>query len=82
MRSSGVQLGDVASKRAGVSVNDLTDEKTLEQLARDIARKQAKVWSEQSDSLIDRAWKSIVSSLKQFTGKGARLCKGNLRVEA
>jgi pyruvate/2-oxoglutarate dehydrogenase complex dihydrolipoamide acyltransferase (E2) component len=45
-----------------------TDEKTLEQLARDIARKQAKIWSENSDSLIDRAWKSILGSLKQFAG--------------
>jgi pyruvate/2-oxoglutarate dehydrogenase complex dihydrolipoamide acyltransferase (E2) component len=45
-----------------------TDEKTLEQLARDIARKQAKIWSENSDSLIDRAWKAILGSLKQFTG--------------
>jgi len=45
-----------------------TDEKTLEQLARDIARKQAKIWTEQSDSLIDRAWKAILGSLKQFAG--------------
>jgi hypothetical protein len=45
-----------------------TDEKTLEQLARDIVRKQAKIWTEQSDSLIDRAWKAILSSLKQFAG--------------
>ncbi|HEY6895042.1 MAG TPA: DUF1631 domain-containing protein [Rhodanobacteraceae bacterium] len=45
-----------------------TDEKSLEQLARDIARKQAKIWTEQSDSLIDRAWKAIVGSLKQFAG--------------
>lgn len=45
-----------------------TDEKTLEQLAGDIARKQAKIWTEQSDSLIDRAWKAILGSLKQFTG--------------
>lgn len=45
-----------------------TDEKTLEQLARDIVRKQAKVWQEQSDSLIDRAWKAILGSLKQFAG--------------
>ena len=45
-----------------------TDEKTLEQLARDMARKQAKIWSEQSDSLIDRAWKAILGTLKQFSG--------------
>jgi hypothetical protein len=48
-----------------------TDEKTLEQLARDIARKQAKIWTEQSDSLIDRAWKAILGSLKQFAGAEA-----------
>lgn len=48
-----------------------TDEKTLEQLARDIVRKQAKVWNEQSDSLIDRAWKAILGSLKQFAGADA-----------
>jgi hypothetical protein len=48
-----------------------TDEKTLEQLARDIARKQATIWTEQSDSLIDRAWKAILGSLKQFTGAEA-----------
>jgi hypothetical protein len=45
-----------------------TDEKTLDQLARDIARKQAKIWSEQQESLIDRAWKAIVGTLKQFSG--------------
>jgi len=45
-----------------------TDEKTLEQLARDMARKQAKVWSENSESLIDRAWKAIMGTLKQIGG--------------
>ena len=45
-----------------------TDEKTLDQLARDIARKQAKVWSDQPESLIDRAWKAITGTLKQFSG--------------
>ena len=45
-----------------------TDEKSLDQLARDMARKQAKIWSEQSESMIDRAWKAIVGSLKQFAG--------------
>ena len=53
-----------------------TDEKTLEQLARDIARKQAKIWAEQSDSMIDRAWKAIVSSLKQFTGNEVATTQG------
>jgi hypothetical protein len=45
-----------------------TDEKTLEQLARDIARKQAKIWTENSESLIDRAWNAIKGTLKQFSG--------------
>jgi uncharacterized protein DUF1631 len=45
-----------------------TDEKTLEQLARDIVRKQAKVYTERPESLIDRAWKAITGSLKQFAG--------------
>ncbi|MET0230215.1 MAG: DUF1631 domain-containing protein [Rhodanobacteraceae bacterium] len=45
-----------------------TDEKTLEQLARDIVRKQARVYTDKPESLIDRAWKAITGSLKQFTG--------------
>jgi hypothetical protein len=45
-----------------------TDEKTLEQLARDIVRKQAKIYTDKPESLIDRAWKAITSSLKQFAG--------------
>ena len=45
-----------------------TDEKSLEQLARDIARKQAKIWSENPELMIDRAWKAIMGTLKQFSG--------------
>jgi len=45
-----------------------TDEKTLEQLARDMARQQAKVWNEASESLIDRAWKAIKGTLRQISG--------------
>jgi hypothetical protein len=48
-----------------------TDEKTMEQLARDMARKQVRIWTEQSGSLIDRAWKAIMGSLKQFSGAEA-----------
>jgi hypothetical protein len=48
-----------------------TDEKSLEQLARDMARNQAKVWAENSDSLIDRAWSAIKGTLKQFSGNEA-----------
>lgn len=53
-----------------------TDEKTLEQLARDIVRKQAKVYTDKSESLIDRAWKAITSSLKQFTGADTPAAQG------
>ena len=45
-----------------------TDEKTLDQLARDMARDQVRVWSENKDSLIDRAWKAIMGTLKTFSG--------------
>jgi hypothetical protein len=43
----------------------------MEQLARDMARKQVRIWTEQSGSLIDRAWKAIMGSLKQFSGAEA-----------
>lgn len=45
------------------------DEKTLEQLAREIVRGQASVVEAQKDTLIDRAWNAIMSTLKQFAGK-------------
>jgi hypothetical protein len=45
-----------------------TDEKTLEQLARDMARKQAKIWTDNSESRIDRAWKAIMGTLRQIGG--------------
>ena len=53
-----------------------TDEKTLEQLARDMARKQAKVWAENSDSLIDRAWKAIMGTLRQIGGSETPAAQG------
>ncbi len=46
-----------------------TDEKTLEQLARDIVRGSAKVVEAQKESMIDRAWNAIMSTLRGFTGK-------------
>ncbi len=46
-----------------------TEERTLEQLAREIVRGQASVVEAQTETLIDRAWSAIVSTLKQFTGK-------------
>ncbi len=46
-----------------------TEERTLQQLARDIVRKQARIVTEERESLIDRAWGAIVGTLKQFSGK-------------
>jgi hypothetical protein len=45
------------------------DEKTLEQLAREIVRGQAAVVEAQQESLIDRAWSAIMATLKSFAGK-------------
>lgn len=47
-----------------------SDERSLEQLARDVARGQARLVVTQQDSLIDRAWNAIVGALKQFSGHG------------
>jgi Protein of unknown function (DUF1631) len=46
-------------------------EPTLEQLARDIVRGQANIAPAVQESLVDRAWKAIVSSLRQLTARGA-----------
>lgn len=46
-----------------------TEERSLQQLARDIVRKQAQIVTEERESLIDRAWHAIVATLKQFSGK-------------
>ena len=45
-----------------------TEERTLQQLARDLVRKQARIVAQEKESLIDRAWGAIVGTLKQFTG--------------
>ncbi|HET7845604.1 MAG TPA: DUF1631 family protein, partial [Xanthomonadales bacterium] len=45
------------------------EERTLESLAREIVRGNARVVEAQKESLIDRAWNAIVSSLRQFGGK-------------
>jgi hypothetical protein len=45
------------------------EEKTLEQLAREIVRGSAKVIEAQKESLIDRAWNAIMSTLRGFAGK-------------
>ncbi len=44
------------------------DERSLEQLARLIVKGQVSVVEAQRESLIDRTWSAIVSSLKQFGG--------------
>ena len=44
---------------------------TLEQLARDIVRDQASIVKPEQESLVDRAWNAIVTSLKQLTGHPA-----------
>jgi hypothetical protein len=44
---------------------------TLEQLARDIVRDQANILKPEQESMVDRAWKAIVTSLKQLTGRSA-----------
>lgn len=44
------------------------DEKTIEQVARDLVRGQIRLLQPESESLIDRAWKAIKEKLQQFTG--------------
>lgn len=46
-----------------------TEERTLHQLARDIVRKQVQIVTEERETLIDRAWHAIMTTLKQFSGK-------------
>jgi hypothetical protein len=45
------------------------DEKHLDQLARDIVGQQAWIVEAETETLVDRAWKAIVSSLKQLVGR-------------
>ncbi len=47
-----------------------SDERSLEQLARDVVRGQVRLVAATQDSLIDRAWNAIVGALKQFSGRG------------
>ncbi len=49
-----------------------SDERSLEQLARDVVRGQVRLVAAAQDSLIDRAWSAIVGALKQFSGHGPR----------
>ena len=46
------------------------EERSLEQLARDLVRGNAEIWEQEDLSLIDRAWRSIKDTLKGITGRG------------
>jgi sRNA-binding protein len=46
-----------------------TDEKMLEQLALDVVTGQASIVEPDQETLVDRAWKAIVTSLKQLVGR-------------
>ena len=46
-----------------------TDEKSLHQLAHDIVHGQAAIIEPEQDSLVDRAWKAIMASLRQLVGR-------------
>lgn len=45
-----------------------TDERSMEQLARDLVRGHARIAVVERESIIDRAWHAIVGTLKHFTG--------------
>ena len=45
-----------------------TDEKSMEQLARDVVLGQAIIVESEQETLVDRAWKAIVSGLKNLVG--------------
>jgi hypothetical protein len=45
-----------------------TDEKNLHQLAYDIVHGQALIVEPEQESLVDRAWKAVMSSLRQLVG--------------
>lgn len=47
-----------------------TDEKSLELLAQEIVAGHASIVEAETESIVDRAWKAIVTSLKQMVGKG------------
>jgi hypothetical protein len=46
-----------------------TDEKTLHQLAHDVVHSQAFIIEPEQESLVDRAWKAIMTSLRQLVGR-------------
>src|SRR5262249_35090832 len=46
-----------------------TDEKTLHQLALDVVHGQAIIVEPEQESLVDRAWKAVMNSLRQLIGR-------------
>ena len=46
-------------------------ERTLQQLAHDVVRGEANIAPPERESLVDRAWKTIVASLRQLTARAA-----------
>ena len=42
-------------------------EKTMDEMARDLVRGNAKLWEPQAESIIDRAWRSIKEKMKTWT---------------
>ena len=48
------------------------EERSLEQLARDLLRGQARFAKDEPESIVDRAWRAIVDSLRQLSGRGPR----------
>ena len=59
----------LAGERGEVRAELVVD--ALEQLAREIVRGTARVVEANKESLIDRAWNAIMSTLKQFSAKPA-----------
>jgi hypothetical protein len=46
------------------------DERSLEQLARDLIRGQVRFAKPEEESIVDRAWRAILTSLRQIAGRG------------
>ncbi len=44
------------------------EERSMDQLARDLVRGQVKLYNAEGESMIDRAWKAIMGTLQQFAG--------------
>lgn len=51
------------------------EERTLTQLARDLVRGNVTVYQEPDETMIDRAWRSIVTKLKKWTGSDQTLAE-------